>query len=105
MGVAGAGRHERREASVLNPQFALHYNRALAAERAGHCEDAVHAYHEAIRINPFDVDAQIHLGLMLRELGRDEEANRAFLMALDLQRSAPPRRRKRALHPPPDSAS
>jgi Flp pilus assembly protein TadD len=79
----------------VKPEFVFHYDLGLSLERSGKYEQAVQAYHEAIRAHPFDVDAQIHLGLILRELGRDEEANRAFLTALDLKRQAslPPCRR------------
>jgi Flp pilus assembly protein TadD len=74
----------------LDPQFVFEYNRALAAERAGRYEEAVSAYGESIRINPHSIDVHIRVGLILRELGRDEEANRAFLAALDLQRAGIP---------------
>jgi Flp pilus assembly protein TadD len=76
----------------MDSEFAVCYNRALALEREGQYAQAAEAYRDAIRINPFDADAQVHLGLILRDLGRDEEANRAFLMALDLQRQHSPSR-------------
>lgn len=66
----------------------LFYNRGLAFERQGKSEEAAAAYAEAVRLDPADVDSQIRLGLVLRDLGRDEEANRAFLAALDLKRAA-----------------
>ena len=72
----------------------LFYNRGLVLERQGRNDEAAAAYAEAARLDPADVDAQVRLGLVLRDLGRDEEANRAFLMALDLKRAAslpPPR--------------
>lgn len=89
----------------MKPEFTFHYNLGLSLERSGKYEQAVQAYHEAIRVHPFDIDAQVHLGLLLRELGRDEEANRAFLTALDLKRQAslPPGRRRGDL--PFESAS
>jgi Flp pilus assembly protein TadD len=79
----------------VKPAFAFHYNRGLSLERSGKYEQAVEAYSEAIRNHPFDIDALAHLGLILRELGRDEEANCAFLTALDLKRQTtfPPGRR------------
>jgi Flp pilus assembly protein TadD len=79
----------------VKPEFALHYNRGLSLERSGKYEQAAEAYGEAVRIHPLDIDAQVHLGLILRELGRDEEANGAFLTALDLKwrASLPPHRR------------
>ena len=64
---------------------ASHLSRGLALERAGHHLDAVDAFGEAVRLDPDDPDAQMRLGLALRELGRDEEANRAFLAALRLR--------------------
>ena len=79
----------------MKPEFAFYYNRGLSLERSGKCQQAVEAYSEAIRSHPLDVDALVHLGLLLRELGRDEEANHAFLAALDVTRqvSLPPARR------------
>jgi len=58
--------------------------RALAFEKQGRREDAVHAYREATRCEPEDADSQVRLGLLLRDLGRDEEANQAYLTALAL---------------------
>ncbi|MFI5183065.1 MAG: tetratricopeptide repeat protein [Vicinamibacteria bacterium] len=64
---------------------AAQLSRALGLERAGHREEAAEAYGQAVRLNPDDPEAQTRLGLVLRELGRDEEANRAFLSALRLR--------------------
>ena len=61
------------------------FNRGVELERRGLCEEAVEAYREALSLNPRDIDAQVRLGLLLREAGRDEEANRAFQAALALQ--------------------
>jgi Flp pilus assembly protein TadD len=60
-------------------------SRAIALERSGHREEAAEAYGEAVHLNPDDPIAQTRLGLVLRELGRDEEANHAFLSALRLR--------------------
>jgi tetratricopeptide (TPR) repeat protein len=82
----------------LDPEFAVHYYRGLRLERSGRAEEAIEAYRQAIRANRSSIDAQIRLGLLLRGLGRDDEANRAFLAALDLQsrtRPWPPTRRLR----------
>jgi Flp pilus assembly protein TadD len=76
----------------------IFYNRGLAFERQGRNEEAATAYSEAVRLDPRDVEAQVRLGLVLRDLGRDEEANQAFSSALDLQRST-------GLPPPGDSGS
>jgi len=72
----------------VNAEFATHRNRALSLARAGRPEQAAAAYRQALEMDPSNVDAYIHLGLILRELGRDEEANRSFLAALELQRRA-----------------
>jgi Flp pilus assembly protein TadD len=66
---------------------AFHHNRGLSLERAGRYREAAEAYAEAVRLDPDDADAQIKLGLVLRELGRDEEANLAFLSAIRLRRA------------------
>jgi Flp pilus assembly protein TadD len=71
----------------VTSSFALAYNQAIALERSGRPAEAAAAFREAVRVNPFDLDALIHLGLLLRELGQDDEANRAFSAALDLTRS------------------
>ena len=80
--MAGDGQDDAFGPSVL------FYNRGLAFERQGRSEEAAAAYAEAVRLDPGDVEAQVRLGLVLRDLGRDEEANRAFLAALDLKRAA-----------------
>jgi tetratricopeptide (TPR) repeat protein len=70
----------------MNPESAVqHFNRAMDLERKGLYEEAVAAYRDAIRLDSSDVDAQVRLGLLLRELGRDEEANAAFEAALALR--------------------
>ena len=65
----------------------VQFNRAADFERRGLCEEAAAAYREAVRLDPQDVDAHVRLGLLLRESGQDEEANRAFQTALTLQAS------------------
>lgn len=65
---------------------AAHRRRALALEFRGRYGEAVAAYHEALRCDPEDADALIRLGVLLRELGRDEEANQAFEAALTPRR-------------------
>lgn len=61
-----------------------HFNRALDFESQGRCSEAVACYREAIRNDPMHVRALLRLGLVLRDLGRDEEANAAFATALRL---------------------
>lgn len=63
----------------------VHYNRAQELERNGRYEEAAKSYEEAVRLDPADIDAQVKLGLLLRELGRDDEANRAFQVVLALK--------------------
>ena len=60
------------------------YSRALGFEREGRYEEAIEAYRATIRQDPGDVEAFIHLGVVLRQLGRDAEANEAFDSALGL---------------------
>jgi tetratricopeptide (TPR) repeat protein len=64
---------------------AVHRQRAAALEARGRSEEAVRAYRETLRCDPENADAQLRLGLLLRELGRDEEANQAFAAALRLR--------------------
>lgn len=59
--------------------------RGLGLERKGRYSEAAEAYREAARLTPGDVNARMRLGLVLRVLGRDEEANEAFRVALDLR--------------------
>jgi Flp pilus assembly protein TadD len=67
------------------PAAVMHYNQAMDLERKGHYAEAVKEYQESIRLDPTDADAYVRVGLLLRELGRDEEANRAFESALGLK--------------------
>jgi tetratricopeptide (TPR) repeat protein len=72
---------------------AVHRQRAAALEALGRSEEAIHAYREALLCDPEDADAQARVGLLLRELGRDEEANQAFASAMQLRSAS------RAAHP------
>ena len=58
--------------------------RASALERDGRVGEALEAYLQAVRFDPHDPLHHVRLGLVLRGVGRDEEANRAFQAALDL---------------------
>jgi Tfp pilus assembly protein PilF len=71
---------------------AFHRQRAGALEASGHSVEAVEAYREALRCDPENADAQRRLGLLLRELGHDEEANQAFAAAQRLHSGGTPQR-------------
>ena len=76
---------EPMEFDRLPHASAEHLSRGLSAERAGRYGEAAEAYQEAARLDPGDIDAQVRLGMVLRVLGRDEEANEAFRLALDIR--------------------
>jgi len=89
----------------------LHYNKALELERLGHYEEAVEAYRKAVGLDVAQAEAHVRLGVLLRHLGRDEEANLAFEAALAAHaargpgpwrrsRRASPRKSRKAV--PPD---
>jgi tetratricopeptide (TPR) repeat protein len=60
------------DAADTNPEARAHCERALGLEREGRYEEAAAEYREA--------------GILLRELGQDDEANRAFEAALAARR-------------------
>lgn len=60
-------------------------HRAEVLERDGCYREAVAAYREAIRLDPADASTHVRLGIVLRGAGEDEEANRVFRAALELQ--------------------
>lgn len=64
---------------------AAYRQRALGLEARGRSEEAVRAYRQTLRCDPDNADTQLRLGLLLRELGRDEEANQALASALRLR--------------------
>lgn len=53
-------------------------------EREGRLGDAAAAYRDGLQKQPGDVAARVRLGLVLRHLGRDEEANEVFREVLEL---------------------
>lgn len=58
--------------------------RGLQLEREGRLSEAVDAYRESARQQPEGVTALVRLGLVLRQMGRDEEANEVFGKVLEL---------------------
>ncbi|HET7291339.1 MAG TPA: tetratricopeptide repeat protein [Vicinamibacteria bacterium] len=57
--------------------------RGLQLEREGRLSEAVDAYRESARLEPEGVTALVRLGLVLRQMGRDEEANDVFGKVLE----------------------
>jgi tetratricopeptide (TPR) repeat protein len=62
-----------------------HLNLASALHGQGELEEAIAAYHEAIRLGAGDAKAQLSLGHALRGLGRFEEAVRTYRDAVSLE--------------------
>jgi Flp pilus assembly protein TadD len=58
--------------------------RGLHLEREGRLSEAVDAYRESARLEPEGVAALVRLGLVLRQMGRDDEANDVFGKVLEL---------------------
>jgi len=58
--------------------------RGTRLEREGLVEEALAFYREAVRLAPLDPAGYLRLGLALRGIGQDDEANRALQAALDL---------------------
>jgi tetratricopeptide (TPR) repeat protein len=58
-----------------------HHLLGLCYHLAGQPDRALGLLNEALRINPRYVEAQVHRGLVLGELGRTEEAEEAFALA------------------------
>jgi Flp pilus assembly protein TadD len=58
--------------------------RGQQLEREGRLADAADAYREGLLHEPGDVAARVRLGLVLRHMGRDEEANEVFREVLEL---------------------
>ena len=57
--------------------------RGLHLEREGRLSEAVDAYRESARLEPEGVAALVRLGLVLRQMGRDDEANEVFGRVLE----------------------
>ena len=74
----------------MDAPFVLHLRRGLNFERAGRYSEAATAYREAVAADPGALEARLRLGVVLRELGLDDEANGMFLSALDAARDPGP---------------
>lgn len=76
-------RHQ--DALVQTPTHAdLHYRHGLLLRQVGRHDDAIEAFHQAVRINPHYSKAQVKLAICLKECGRTDEAIDAFQQALRL---------------------
>ena len=63
-------------------------SRGYGLERQGKYPEAADAYREAAALDPDDLGARLRLGLVLRLLGHDEEANAVFHEALLIRSKA-----------------
>ncbi len=69
-GLADAAVETYRALTLLKPASSLHWNNLGTALRgAGRNEDAQHAYREALRLSPHDIDASLHLAYLEMECG------------------------------------
>jgi Flp pilus assembly protein TadD len=59
--------------------------RGLYLEREGRLSEALDAYRESARREPGVVATLVRLGLLLRQVGRDDEANEVFGRVLELR--------------------
>ncbi|MBE7561327.1 tetratricopeptide repeat protein [bacterium] len=76
---------ENRRAQEHNELLrGVHYNEALALERAGQMREAEAAYRQELRVNPGFLDAALNLGLNLLDQERADEAM-AVLSAAEAQ--------------------
>jgi len=57
---------------------AVYYNQAVELEARERYEEAVEAYKRVLAVDAHRSDVHVRLGLLLRHLGRDDEANSAF---------------------------
>ncbi len=77
-----------RDALTLKPDFGLaHMTLGLALKRLGQRTDALAALREAVRCNPEHAEVHYHLGRILAEEGRDDEARDQLEQAIKM---APP---------------
>jgi tetratricopeptide (TPR) repeat protein len=66
-----------------------HHLLGLALALLGHKERALAEFERALALNPRYIEANIHRGILLSELGRSTEAEQAFRAASDHGESAP----------------
>jgi len=60
----------------------VHHLLGLCLALLGHRERALHQFEQALALNPRYIEANIHRGILLNELGRAEEAEAAFRAAV-----------------------
>lgn len=63
------------------------FNLGVVAQKSGRTDDAVRAYHEAIRLNPRYLEAHINLGNALKERGTVADSIEAYRKALTINHS------------------
>lgn len=61
----------------------VHLNKALALRNLGRNDDAIKCYRQAIEINPKNINAYIHLGMLLNDSDK-KEAIRVFDKAITI---------------------
>jgi len=77
---------EFQAAAALAPQLAVPHSRMGAVyRRMGEYEDAIRAFVEAIRRNPFSFDDTYHLAQLYQFTNRLREAIQAYLQAVELR--------------------
>jgi len=62
-----------------------YFRLGLSLSKAGHWQEALVAYKEALRLNPNNPETYLNLGFVYYELGYDREAQNAFDKASRLQ--------------------
>lgn len=67
---------------IERPGAAAWFEKGVALERAD-AAAARHAYEQAVALDPAFLDAQINLGALLHEMGRLDEAERAYRRAIE----------------------
>lgn len=71
-------------AIAQHPSPVYWFNLGVVTQKAGRTGEAVHAYREALRLNPRYLEAQINLGNVLKERGAVADSIEAYRKALKL---------------------